>query len=100
MSQLLQEIVLALLGVNGLSTLVIFLITRHDQKKDTPEKRALKNILARDLLIDMREWLHADERYIEDWEIIDNNFQSYTELGGNGKIHKLYNECKEIPTTE
>ena len=35
-----------------------------------------------------------------DLEIIDNNYQSYRELGGNGKIHKLYDEAREIPTTE
>ena len=97
---MLQSILLGVLGINGLSTLIIFLITRHDEKKDTPTKRALKNILARDLLVDMREWLHADSRTAEDWEIIHNNYESYKELGGNGKIKKLYEECEQIPTTE
>ena len=95
-----QTILLGILASNALFTFIQFLITRHDQKKDTAEKRALRNILARDLSVDLKEWLHADVRTADDWEIIYNNFKSYEELGGNGKIHKLYDECKEIPTTE
>ena len=94
-----QAIITGLFG-GGFFAFLQFLIKRHDDKQDTPIKRALKNILARDLLVDMRDWLHADERTAEDWEIIHNNFESYKELGGNGKIKKLYAECEQIPTTE
>ena len=96
-------IIVAVLGAEGLFRFIEYLITRHDQKKKkrfTPEQKAIRNILARDLYIDLREWLHSDVRTAEEWEIIHNNFASYEELGGNGKIHKLYEECKEIPTTE
>lgn len=94
------EIIVAVVCSNALLGFVEFLIQRHDKKKVTPEQKAIRNILARDLLIDMRDWLHADERTAEDWEIIANNFESYQELGGNGKIKKLYDEVKQIPTTE
>ena len=94
-----NSVVIAVLG-GGFFAFIEFLIKRHDEQKDTPEKRALKNILARDLLIDLRDWLHADDRPAEDWEIIHNEYESYKELGGNGKIKKLYEECVSIPTTE
>lgn len=97
---LLTTITLGILASNALFTFIQFLISRHDQKKDNAVKRALKNILARDLLIDMREWLHADDRTAEDWEMIDNEYHSYKELGGNGKIRKLYEECNELHITE
>lgn len=96
------EIIVAVLGADALFRFIEFLIKRHDQKKNkvTPEQKAIRNILARDLMIDMKEWLHADVRSADDWEIIHNNFESYTELGGNGKIKKLYEECASLSTTE
>ena len=88
-----------MLGSKEIYNLITFLIDRHD-KKFTPEQRAIRNLLARDLLIDLKSWKHADERTADEWEIIENNFLSYEELGGNGKIKKLFTECSEIPTTE
>ena len=95
----LQTIIIAILSADALFAFIQFLIQRHDRKKDSPEKRALKNLLARMLMIDMKEWLHSDTRTPEQWEIIHNNYESYSELGGNGKVHKLYDECKELNTT-
>lgn len=94
-----QSIIMAVFG-GGFFCFLEFLIKRHDERKDTPEKRALKNILARNLLFDLRDWLHADKRTAEEWQIIHDNYESYKELGGNGKIKKLYSECADIPTTE
>ena len=94
------QVLAAVLGGNAIFQFIQYLIDRHDRQKVTPEQRAIRNLLARCLSVDLKDWLHADVRTAADWEIIDNNFQSYRELGGNGKIHKLYDEAREIPTTE
>ena len=100
MSDIITKILLGVLASNALFTFIQFLVQRHDANKITPEKRAIRNILARDLNIDLKDWMHSDERSADDWELIYNNFSSYEELGGNGKIKKLYEEAASVPTTE
>lgn len=94
------NLVAIVLGSNALFDFIKWLVNTLRETKVTPEQKAIRNILARDLLIDIREWMHSDDRSAEDWEIINNNYESYQELGGNGKIKKLYDEAAQIPTTE
>lgn len=98
---MLAEVFIAAFGGGALLHFVEFLITRSDQKaKETPEQKMLRALGADRLGVLLRDWLHADVRLANDWEIIDNLFEGYEALGGNGEIHKLYDEAKEIPTTE
>lgn len=48
----------------------------------------------------LRAWKHAEVREAAQWEIIEQLYKGYSGLGGNGEIRKLYEECKNIPTTE
>ena len=95
-----QQIFLAILGAEAVFKFIEFLIDRHDRKKESPERLMLKALGADRLYDLLREWKHADERPASEWETIDNLYTGYKALGGNGEISKLYNECKEIETTD
>lgn len=94
------EIMVAVFGANALFTFVQFLIERHDQKEDSPEKKALRALCEDRLGILLRDWLHSDIRLADDWRIISNLYDGYTALDGNGEIKVLYKEASEIKTTE
>lgn len=95
-----MEIMLAVLGANALFSFIQFLITRHDQKKESPERIMLRALGEDRLGVLLRDWLHSDERLADDWRIIENLYDGYTALKGNGEIKKLYAEAKELKTTE
>lgn len=94
------KIVLAIFASNGLFAFIQFLISRHDQRKDTPERIMLKALGADRLGILLRDWMHSDIRLASDWKNIEDLYEGYTALGGNSEIKKLYKEAQEIPTTE
>lgn len=94
------EIAIAVLGANALFSFIQFLITRHDEKKESPERIMLRALGEDRLGVLLRDWLHCDERYADDWRIIENLYDGYTALKGNGEIKKLYEEAKELKTTE
>ena len=88
------------LGANGAFEFIRFLITRADEKKDTPERKMLK-ALGEDKLYELlTKWKHADERPASEWAIIESLYDGYKALKGNGEIKKLFNECKDIETTD
>lgn len=95
-----QTILLGILASNGLFAFIQFLISRHDQKKETPEKVMLKALGADRLGVLLRDWMHSDIRLASDWKIIEDLYDGYIKLGGNSEIKKLYKEAQEIPTTE
>lgn len=95
-----QTILLGILASNGLFTFIQFIISRHDAKKETPEKVMLKALGADRLGILLRDWMHSDIRLASDWKIIEDLYDGYIKLGGNSEIKKLYQEAKDIPTTE
>lgn len=98
-----KEIILAVLASQSLIEFIKFLIERHDRKKDkelTPEQKGIRALLQKDLGLNLRDWKHSELRLAADWEIIQNEYESYRELGGNGEIKKLYEECEKIPTSE
>lgn len=94
------EILIGVFGANALFSFIEFLITRHDKKKESPEKLMLRALGEDRLGILLRDWLHSDERLADDWRIIENLYEGYTALDGNGEIKKLYQEAKELKTTE
>ena len=94
------EILIGVFGANALFSFVEFLITRHDKKKESPEKLMLRALGEDRLGILLRDWLHSDERLADDWRIIENLYEGYTALDGNGEIKKLYEEAKDLKTTE
>ena len=94
------ELVIVVLGSNALFEFVKWLVERHDKKKQSPERIALRALCEDRLGILLRDWLHADVRTADDWRIIENLYDGYTGLEGNGEIKKLFAEAKVIPTTE
>lgn len=100
MNATLYQIFLIVLGSNALFGFIQFLISRHDSKKVSPERLMLRALGSDRLGVLLRDWLHSDDRYAADWEVIENLYKGYKELGGNGEITKLYEEAKELKTTE
>jgi hypothetical protein len=95
-----QSIILGMLASNGLFAFITFLISRHDQKKETPERIMLKALGADRLGVLLRDWMHSDIRLASEWKTIEDLYDGYIKLGGNSEIKKLYKEAQEIPTTE
>jgi hypothetical protein len=95
-----QSIILGMLASNGLFAFITFLISRHDQKKETPERIMLKALGADRLGVLLRDWMHSDIRLASEWKTIEDLYDGYIALGGNSEIKKLYQEAQDIPTTE
>lgn len=98
-----QTILLGILASNGLFVFIQFLITRHDNKKKTPEKVALLALCSERLESLLRKWIHADaeDRTASRWATIAYLYNAYHALKGNGDIEALYNVAKDLkPTTE
>lgn len=93
-------IVIAILGSNALWEFIKWVFERSDKKKQSPERLMLKALGEEKLGKKLRNWLHSDVRTADDWRIIEALYEGYKALGGNGEIKKLYEEAKQIPTTE
>ena len=100
MQTTITAIVIAILGSNALVEFVKWAIDRRDSKKQSPERLMLKALGEEKLGKKLRHWLHSDVRTADDWRIIEALYEGYKALGGNGEIKKLYEEAKQIPTTE
>lgn len=100
MSTLATQIVVAVLGADALFKFIEWLIERRDKKKDSPEQIMLRALGERELDQMLHHWLHSDVRTADEWRIIENLYTGYRGLNGNGEIKKLYEEAKEIHTTE
>lgn len=95
-----ENLLIAILGGGNLLLFVKFLIERWDNRKTTPERMMLK-ALGGDRLYDLLcAWKHRDSRPASEWATIEDLYNGYRALGGNGEIKKLYEECKEIETTD
>ena len=99
-SSMITAVIVAILGSNALVELIKWVVERRDKKKDTPERIMLRALGEEKLGKLLRKWLHSDERLADDWRIIEALYDGYKALGGNGEIKKLYEEAKQIPTTE
>ena len=98
-----QTILLGILASNALFTFIQFLITRHDNKKKTPEKVALLALCSERLESLLRKWIHAnpEDRTASRWASIKYLYKAYKALEGNGDIEALYEVANELkPTSE
>lgn len=95
-----MELVAIVLGSNALFEFIKWVFDRLDKKKQSPERLMLKALGEEKLGKKLRYWLHSDVRTADDWRIIEALYTGYKALGGNGEIKKLYEEAKQIPTTE
>lgn len=100
-----QTILLGILASNALFTFIQFLITRHDDKKreakNSPIKVALLALCSERLESLLHKWLKGDvDQTVARWAAIENLFNAYEGLGGNGEIHALYDIAKEIKPKE
>jgi hypothetical protein len=94
------QAIIALATSQAVIELIKYLIERHDKKKVSPERLMLKALGADRLYVLLCDWKHADVRPASEWETIDNLYTGYKALDGNGEISKLYDECKDIETTD
>lgn len=93
-------IVIAIIGSNALWEFIRWIVERRDDKQESPERKMLRALGEEKLGKLLRKWLHSDERLADDWRIIEALYDGYKALGGNGEIKKLYEEAKQVPTTE
>lgn len=101
MSDMIWKLAIAIIGCNAaILGFIQFLITRHDQRKVTPERLMLRALGSDKLEEKLKKWKHADVRTADEWENIEQLYEGYRALGGNGSIKKLFEECQEIDTTE
>lgn len=100
MQTTITAIVIAILGSNALVEFIKWIVERRDGKKQSPERLMLKALGEEKLGKLLRKWMHSDVRLADDWRIIEALYTGYKALGGNGEIKKLYEEAKQIPTTE
>lgn len=69
-------------------------------KRDNPERLMLKALGGDALYKWLCDWKHENGGTAAEWAAIDQLYDGYTALGGNGEIGKLYEECKKIPSTD
>lgn len=95
--------IIAGLTSGGFSSLVIFLIQRHDAKngKRSAESDMLLG-LGHDRIVFLgdqyikRGWISKDEYE----NLHDYLYKPYTELGGNGTAQRVMEEVKKLPLKE
>lgn len=99
-ADVITTIIIAVVGSNALFAFIQYLIDRHDKRKITPERIMLRALGSDRLEEKLKKWKHSDVRTADEWANIENLYEGYVALGGNGSIRKLYLECKDIETTE
>lgn len=99
-SQLVVNILVAVLGADALFKFIEWIIEYRNRQKDTPERMMLRALGSDRLEEKLKRWKHADVRTADEWANIEHLYEGYVALGGNGSIKKLFDECKDIETTE
>ena len=94
------EIIIAVISANALFGFLQFLIIRGDQRKKSPERDILLGLAGYRLKVLLIKWKNGSARQATNWELIDNLYNGYKELGGNGEIKKLYDECGRIESID
>ena len=100
-----SEIILAILGSNGLFTLIQFFISRHDKSKkaDADMQKAQSRMLmglAHDRIMYLGNY-YIQRGYITDSEYEDLNkylYEPYQALNGNGTAKKKMEEVRKLPS--
>ena len=96
MSDTITTIVVAVLGSNALIEFIKWIFER----RDSPERKMLRALGSDRLYTLLCDWKHNDVRPASEWETIDNLYDGYKSLKGNGEITKLYDECKVLQSTD
>lgn len=96
----LAQIIIAVLGSNALIEFIKWFFDRHDKRNETPERIMLRALGSDRLYILLTSWKHEEGGAASEWETIENLYQGYSALGGNGEIRKLYDECSRISTKD
>lgn len=100
-TEIIWKVVLAIITSNAaIIGFIQYMIDRHDKRKVTPERLMLRALGSDRLEEKLKAWKHADVRTADEWANIEQLYEGYVALGGNGVIRKLYQECKDIETTE
>ena len=99
-AEFILQVAAIVLGSNAVFEFIKWAVERNDKKNESPEKITLRALAEDRLGIKLRDWLHSDVRLADDWRIIENLYEGYRALGGNGEIKKLYEEAAELHTTE
>ena len=94
------DLIVSLVGIVLGSNLIVEFFKWLTALRDTPTKKMLRALGSDKLEEKLKKWKHSDERTADEWENIEQLYEGYIALGGNGSIKKLYLECKEIETTE
>lgn len=96
------ELIAIFFGASALWDFIKFLITRSDNKKNSPEKQALLALCSERCETLMHKWIRADaeDRSVAKWASIKSLYDAYKALGGNGEIEALFNIASEIKPTE
>lgn len=100
MAQFLMDVMFAVMGAEAIFGFLKYLISRHDKKHQSPERIMLRALGCDRLKVLLREWERSEVRKAADWEVIENLYTGYSQLGGNGEIRKLYEDCKKLPATD
>lgn len=93
------ELIIAAFGI-VLSSQVTVEFFKWLFKRDTPERKMLKALGGDALYKWLCEWKHEEGGTAAEWAAIDMLYDGYRSLGGNGEIEKLYNECKNMASTD
>lgn len=68
----------------------------QDKKREAIEN-GVQALLRNELIKNFREYKQKGEITLLDKENMDHMFTEYFNLGGNGMVHEVYDEFKEIP---
>lgn len=83
-----------------LGSIIGFLSTKlkNHNNKDKAIEKGLVALLRNELIRRYREYETKGELSILDKENIEDMFEQYEKLGGNGTVKKMYNELLNLPT--
>lgn len=100
MSEYLWEIFCVVLGSQAIFHFFEWIIERHDKRKESPERKMLRALGSDRLYVLLCDWKHNEGGEASEWETVENLFDGYSALGGNGEIRKLYTECQSYKSTD
>ena len=93
------ELIITFFGI-VLSSQTVVELVKQLFKRDTPERKLLKAIGGDVLYKWLCDWKHNSGGTAAKWSDIEQAYDGYTSLGGNGEIKKLFEECAKIPSTD
>ena len=99
-----SQVIVAVIGSNALFAFIQFLITRHDQKKNTLSKHEQAQ---NDMIIGLGhdKLLYLTDKFVQRGGVtlkerrnLDYIYKPYRAAGGNGDCQIGYEACEKLPT--